>query len=92
MWAPCGGTGILLADEQHPIPAIPIECHKLCESRQASCSDDNHRALIKMKLSDLPHDLVWLIMEYKAEMEAHEHWVRFIEVVLRNLLWPGFIV
>jgi hypothetical protein len=45
-----------------------------------------------MKLQDLPHDLVWLIMEYKAEMEAHEHWVRFIEVVLRNLLWPGFVI
>ena len=43
-------------------------------------------------LQDLPHELRWLIMEYKREMEAHEHWLRFVNVVLRNLLWPGFVI
>ena len=45
-----------------------------------------------VKLTDLPHDLVWIIMEYKRDMEAHDHWDRFIQVVLRNLLWPGFVI
>ena len=43
-------------------------------------------------LDDLPHELVWLIMEYKREMEAHEHWLFFRDIILRNLLWPGFVV
>ena len=45
-----------------------------------------------MRLRDLPHDIVWIIMEYKREMEAHEHWENFINVVLANLLWPGFVI
>lgn len=44
-----------------------------------------------VKLTDLPHDLVWLIMEYKREMEAHEHWLRFLRLIFNNLLWPGFV-
>ena len=40
-----------------------------------------------MKLDDLPHDLVWLIMEYKREMEDHEHWLQFLKVIFGNLLW-----
>ena len=40
-----------------------------------------------MRLDELPYDIVWLIMEYKREMEHHEHWIAFLTSILGNLLW-----
>ena len=39
-----------------------------------------------------PNDIWQIILDYKRQMEDHEHWVRFLEVVFNNLLWPGFVV
>lgn len=44
-----------------------------------------------MELTDLPQPIVALIMDYKREMEEHEQWLRFLEIVFANLLWPGFV-
>ena len=31
-------------------------------------------------------------MDYKREMEDHEHWLRFLQLVFNSLLYPGFVI
>ena len=41
---------------------------------------------------ELPTEIANLIRQYIREMQDHEQWLRFLNLVFNNLLWPGFVI
>ena len=91
MWSSCGSPRFLLADVKPRVLSVSIECYQLRVTGQIGGAYDNHWALINMQLSALPPPISDLILEYKAEMEAYEHWIEFLNMIFNNLLWPGHV-